>query len=133
MMKQIALVVLAIGACGAHASLWVGQTPVQVQPAAHLQAAGAAFEVATIKPVEPDAKASRYITMQGSNRFVAKHYTLKLLIAAAYDLNPKTVLGGPAWMDTDPYDIAALTPGAVGLRAMSRWRCCAVCSRIVSS
>ena len=113
MVKQIAAVLLALGACGAHASLWVGQAPVQGQAPRQLQAAGPVFDVATIKPVEPDAKAARYIIMQGTNRFVAKHYTLKLLIAAAYDLNPKTVSGGPAWIDSDPYDIAALTPGTV--------------------
>jgi uncharacterized protein (TIGR03435 family) len=72
-----------------------------------------AFEVATIKPVAPDAKAGRYITMQGDNRFVEKDYTLKLLIAAAYDLNPRTISGGPAWLDSDHYDIAAVTPGDV--------------------
>jgi hypothetical protein len=50
-----------------------------------------AFEVATIKPVDPDAKAGRYIIMQGTHRFVEKAYTLKLLIAAAYDLNPRNI------------------------------------------
>jgi uncharacterized protein (TIGR03435 family) len=69
------------------------------------------FEVATIKPVQPDAKAGRYITMQGTNRFVAKNYTLMLLIAAAYNLSPKTISGGPGWVDADHYDIVALTPG----------------------
>jgi uncharacterized protein (TIGR03435 family) len=69
------------------------------------------FEVATIKPVQPDVKASRYITMQGMNRFVVKDYTLKLLIAAAYNLSPKTISGGPDWVDADHYDIVALTPG----------------------
>jgi uncharacterized protein (TIGR03435 family) len=69
------------------------------------------FEVATIKPVQPDAKAGRYITMQGMDRFVVKDYTLKLLIAAAYNLSPKTISGGPGWVDADHYDIVALTPG----------------------
>jgi uncharacterized protein (TIGR03435 family) len=72
-----------------------------------------AFEVATIKPVEPNAKAGRYLTMQGTNRFVGKAYTVKLMIAAAYDLNPETISGGPAWMNDDPYDILAVTPGTV--------------------
>jgi uncharacterized protein (TIGR03435 family) len=72
-----------------------------------------AFEVATIKPVVHDAKAGRYITMQGTNRFVEKEYTLKLLIAAAYDLNPRTILGGPEWIESDHYDILAKTPGEV--------------------
>jgi uncharacterized protein (TIGR03435 family) len=70
-----------------------------------------AFDVATIKPTEPDAKAGRYITMQGTNRFVVKYYTLKLLIAAAYNLSPKVISGGPAWVDSAHFDILALTPG----------------------
>ncbi|GGG82227.1 TIGR03435 family protein [Edaphobacter dinghuensis] len=72
-----------------------------------------AFEVATIKPVEPADKTPQYITMQGPHRFVEKYYTLKLLIAAAYDLNPKTISGGPSWIDSNRYDILALTPGDV--------------------
>src|ERR1700733_14785211 len=72
-----------------------------------------AFEVATIKPVDPDVKAGRYIIMQGTRRFVEKAYTLKLLIAAAYDLNPRTISGGPGWIESDHYDIVAVTPGEV--------------------
>ena len=72
-----------------------------------------AFEVATVKPVDSDPKSGRFITMQGTNRFVEKDYTLKLLIAAAYDLNPRTISGGPAWIGTDHYDILAVTPGDV--------------------
>src|SRR3979490_455228 len=71
------------------------------------------FEVATIKPVDPDAKAGRYIIMQGTHGSVEKAYTLKLLIAAAYDLNPRTISGGPGWIESDHYDIVAVTPGEV--------------------
>ncbi len=73
--------------------------------------ASPSFDVATIKPSELNAKSGRYIVMQGNNRFVAKYYTLKLLVAAAYDLSPKVISGGPAWIDSDHYDILALTPG----------------------
>ncbi len=84
-----------------------GQTPVGNASAAMT------FDVATIKPTAPDAKAGRYITMQGTNRFVVKYYTLKLMIAAAYNLSPKVISGGPAWVDSDHFDIVALTPGDV--------------------
>jgi uncharacterized protein (TIGR03435 family) len=93
---------------------WMALSPVWVCALAQTgvaPAAGLAFEVATIKPVESDAKKGRYIVMQGVNRFVEKDYTLKLLIAAAYDLNPEAISGGPAWMESDHYDILALTPG----------------------
>jgi uncharacterized protein (TIGR03435 family) len=81
----------------------------QAQPGA--PGAAPSFEVATIKPTPPDAKAGRYITMQSTNRFVVKYYTLKLLIAAAYDLSPKTISGGAPWVDDSHFDIEALTPG----------------------
>jgi uncharacterized protein (TIGR03435 family) len=70
-----------------------------------------AFEVATIKPVDPGPKAGRFIRMDGVNRFLAKNYTVKLLIAAAYDLNPREIGGGPAWVETEKFDIQAVTPG----------------------
>jgi uncharacterized protein (TIGR03435 family) len=51
--------------------------------------------------------------MQSLNQFVARGYQLRVLISAAYNLNPKAVSGGPAWIDSDLYDIFARTPGAV--------------------
>jgi uncharacterized protein (TIGR03435 family) len=81
------------------------------QAPAQPAASAASFEVATIKPAPPDAKAARFLTLQGNNRFVVKDYTLKLLLAAAYDLNPRAIAGGPAWAEENHYDITALTPG----------------------
>jgi uncharacterized protein (TIGR03435 family) len=101
MVRTIAFAVLALSASGILAQ----------SPAARPNFD--AFEVATIKPVESDAKSGRFITMQGTNRFVEKDYTLKLLIAAAYDLNPRTISGGPPWIASDHYDILAVTPGDV--------------------
>jgi len=101
MFRQIAWSVLFLSASGA-----VAQSPA---PRPKFDA----FEVATIKPVAFDAKGARFIKMDGTDRFVAKAYTLKLLIAAAYDLNARTILGGPGWLDSDHYDILAITPGEV--------------------
>jgi uncharacterized protein (TIGR03435 family) len=72
-----------------------------------------AFEVATVKQVESDGLRGRYIIMQGADRFLVRDYTLKALIAAAYDLTPAAVLGGPAWIDSDHFDIVAVTPGHI--------------------
>ncbi len=99
----IAITTLIFSAIGA-----LAQPPAPASPPKFKE-----FEVATIKPVESDAKSGRYITMQGTHRFVEKDYTLKLLIAAAYDLNPRTISGGPAWVDSEHYDIVAVTPGEV--------------------
>jgi uncharacterized protein (TIGR03435 family) len=70
------------------------------------------FEVAAIKPAGlDDPKAGRWIRMQSAHRFEVKNYTVNGLIAAAYDLNPRAISGGPAWSGSDSYDIVALAPG----------------------
>src|SRR5665213_89925 len=82
-----------------------------------------AFEVATIKPTAPDSRA-RYIRMQSVNRFYATGFTFQALVAAAYSLTPRAISGGPAWTDSDRYDILASTPGGVQPSSTTRWRCC---------
>jgi len=77
----------------------------QTQPGGKLS-----FEVAVIKPTSPDERA-RYTTMQGAHQFIAKSYTLKYLVSAAYNLPPRAISGGPDWSDVDRYDILASTPG----------------------
>jgi uncharacterized protein (TIGR03435 family) len=69
------------------------------------------FEVATIKPAPPDDRGGRYLTMQGGHQFIAKNYSLKYMVAAAYNLNPRAVSGGPDWTDSVRFDIRAVTPG----------------------
>ncbi|AFL86894.1 Protein of unknown function (DUF3738) [Terriglobus roseus DSM 18391] len=78
---------------------------------AETPASAPAFEVATIKPVDPAPKSGRWMRVEGTHRFVARNYTLRLLIAAAYDMNPRTISGGPGWIDSDKYAIDAITPG----------------------
>ena len=85
-------------------------TPVRI---ASVQTSRLAFEVASIKPTPPDWRGGRYATMQGGHQFVARSYTLKNMVAAAYSVTPRTISGGPSWIDSDPYDILAATPGEV--------------------
>lgn len=68
------------------------------------------FEVATIRP-SPPGTLGRYTRMQGGHQFVAKNCSIKFLVGAAYDLNPRMISGGPAWTESDHYDILAVTPG----------------------
>lgn len=70
-----------------------------------------AFEVATVKPTDPGPRSARVFHMEGPHRWVATNYTLKNLIALAYDLNPKTISGGPPWIESQHFDIQAVTPG----------------------
>ncbi len=72
-----------------------------------------AFEVATIRPTDPDWKGGRFIRMEGAHELVVRNHVLRTLIATAYNLNPKTVSGGPSWIDSEHFDIVAATPGDV--------------------
>jgi uncharacterized protein (TIGR03435 family) len=72
-----------------------------------------AFEVAAIKPTAPDWSGGRFIRMQSAHQFVARNHALKTLIAAAYNVSPKAISGGPSWIDSDHYDILAKAPGEV--------------------
>jgi uncharacterized protein (TIGR03435 family) len=70
------------------------------------------FEVATIKPTPlSEYSCGRYLRMQSAHQFQAKAYTVNGLIAAAYDLTSRAVLGGPPWAESDRFEILAVTPG----------------------
>jgi uncharacterized protein (TIGR03435 family) len=71
------------------------------------------FEVAAIKPTDPDWHGGAYFTMQGGHRFVVQNYTLRALVGAAYNLTPRLISGGPSWVSSDHYDVVAVTPGDV--------------------
>jgi len=70
-----------------------------------------AFEVATIKPAGDEL--GRWIRMQSANRFVAHNHAVRTLVAAAYDLPPEAISGGPSWVDSDRWEILAKTPGEI--------------------
>jgi uncharacterized protein (TIGR03435 family) len=72
-----------------------------------------AFDVATVKPVEVGLPAGRMFKMEGEHRWTATNFTLENLIALAYDLNPRTISGGPTWMDEQKFVVGAVTPGDV--------------------
>jgi len=63
------------------------------------------FEVATIKPSDPNSQ--RFgITIQG-DRMATSGTSLSYLITFAYGLHPKQIAGGPSWLDSEKYDITA--------------------------
>ncbi len=67
-----------------------------------------AFEVASIKPDQnPNG---RFIRMQTATQFAVHHHTVRTLLAAAYNLSPNEILGGPSLVDSDYWAIAAKTP-----------------------
>ncbi|MEO8026992.1 MAG: TIGR03435 family protein [Bryobacteraceae bacterium] len=64
------------------------------------------FEVASIRPTAPY---DRNVTIQvgPGPRFTAHGYTLQLLIQRAYGVMGWNISGGPAWIDTDRFDVSA--------------------------
>ena len=68
-----------------------------------------AFEVATIKPSDP-ARQGKLLTMKG-RQVLTINTTLKDLVVFAYGIHPGQVVGGPAWMDSDKYDVTGLPEG----------------------
>jgi uncharacterized protein (TIGR03435 family) len=49
--------------------------------------------------------------MKTAHELEARNYTLKVLVAAAFNLSPKAVAGGPSWVDSEHFDILAKSPG----------------------
>lgn len=94
--------------------------------ASHAQTAGTpkreAFEVASIKPADPDARG----TSSNSDRRLIriKNWTLKRLVMRAFDVQDYQVTGGPNWLDTYRFNIDAKVdeaePELKGLEAQAR-------------
>jgi len=65
------------------------------------------FEVASLKPSQPGGRGGGIRPTPGGERYVASNVPLKLLITVAYRIRADQVIGGPAWIGTDLYDINA--------------------------
>jgi uncharacterized protein (TIGR03435 family) len=65
------------------------------------------FEVASIRPAVRD---NNHDSDSYQGHFTTHNYTLKRLIASAWDIDIRQVLGGPNWVDSDSYDINAKIP-----------------------
>ena len=81
------------------AALAPAQTPVAERKAE--------FEVASIRPAKDDGSHDSD-TDKGLLRI--HNFTLKRLIASAYEVDDSEVLGGPSWLDSDSFDITAKIP-----------------------
>jgi uncharacterized protein (TIGR03435 family) len=81
------------------------QMPADAQPT---------FEVATIKPSNPDTPGRALnVGRGGGNSFSTLNMPLSELIRFAYGIHTKQVTGGPSWIEEEKYDILAKpdTPG----------------------
>jgi uncharacterized protein (TIGR03435 family) len=70
------------------------------------------FDVAVVKPTDPDFKGMNF-QIQPGGRVNLRGATLKFLIEQAWNLTDDMLVGAPKWMDTDRFDIVAKASTAV--------------------
>ena len=78
------------------------------------------FEVATIKPSDPNRRGWG-ITVNRSGMLSTLNTNLSDLIKFAYDMHPKQVIGAPAWVDSEKFDISA-KPDAPGMPSVKQMK-----------
>jgi uncharacterized protein (TIGR03435 family) len=79
---------------------------------AQQQAAPLSFEVASIKPANPDSPGSQIRLMPGGGLNLT-NVSLRTMITMAYDVRDFQVSGGPGWAATDRFDITTRADHAV--------------------
>ena len=66
------------------------------------------FEVATIKPANPETRGQSILVGRGgSNLFTTTNTTLNDLITFAYGIQVRQIVGGPSWLESEKFDISA--------------------------
>jgi uncharacterized protein (TIGR03435 family) len=110
-MTRIILVFLLV-------ALAVGHAPVRAQaPAA--TAPGQAFEVTTVRPNKSGEMRVSMRILPG-NGYEAFNVTLGAMIRMAYRLQDFQIIGAPAWVDQDRFDIVGKAPAGEPLNIQPR-------------
>jgi len=61
------------------------------------------FEVATIKPSDPNRR-GKLFTVRGAD-VLTINTTMEDLLCEAYNVHPRQIIGAPAWFDTEKFDV----------------------------
>src|ERR1019366_3375909 len=86
-------------------------TPLAMLAAVTAGAQTPPFDVASVKPNRTGQSPQTYPRLQ-NGAFTAENAALKTLLVVAYGIIDLRV-NGPAWLDTEKYDIAAKAPPGV--------------------
>jgi uncharacterized protein (TIGR03435 family) len=70
------------------------------------QMPGPSFEAADVK-ANKSGDARMAVDFQPGGRFTARNVPMKILIALAYGVRPEAVQAGPAWIESERYDVVA--------------------------
>jgi uncharacterized protein (TIGR03435 family) len=89
----------AVGQSGPVASVTDSQTAEKLVP-------GATYDVATIKPSDPNANGGG-AGIRPNGSFYTRSQSLKGIVCAAYEVRAFQCVGGPGWLESDHYDIEA--------------------------
>ncbi len=65
------------------------------------------FEVASIRPGDPNSQRAGIRPAPGGERYVAEAATLKMMLTVAYRIRAEQITGGPDWINTDRFDMNA--------------------------
>ena len=90
---------------------------IAVAPSAHAQSARLKFEVASVKRNNSGSRASSCCA--GPGRLVGTNVTPGMLITVAYKVQDFQVVGAPAWVNSDRYDIEAKADDSVASQGNS--------------
>jgi len=78
-----------------------------------------AFEVATVKPSGPDERGPAF-RVQG-RRITTVGTSLSALITFAYEIQGRQIIGAPAWLESDKWDVTG-QPDAEGQPSLAQWK-----------
>lgn len=81
--------------------------------------ASPSFEVATIKPSKPGRPGKAFLVR--GREFHTFNTSLSDIVTFAYGLHEKQIIGGPAWIKTDKYDLLA-KPEGEGQPNAQQWK-----------
>jgi uncharacterized protein (TIGR03435 family) len=65
------------------------------------------FEVASLKPSTGEGRGGGIRPAPGGQRYEATNCPIKLMIQVAYRVKADQIVGGPAWLDSDRFDMEA--------------------------
>jgi uncharacterized protein (TIGR03435 family) len=91
------------------ATAWAIPEPAPTKP---MNSEDPSFEVATIKPGKPGTP-GKLFSMRG-REFTTVNTTVGDILSMAYDIHARQIIGAPAWLESDKFDILA-KPDAEGI------------------
>jgi uncharacterized protein (TIGR03435 family) len=88
-------------------------------PAPMASDAKPSFEVASIRPTNPDTRGTQFLV--SGRHYTTKNTSAAMIFIQAYELHPSQLTGAPGWMNTDRWDISA-QPDLPGQPSEEQWK-----------